>query len=203
VHEEAFRRSRPMGSTKRRLTADDLWDIQGSDPNVHGWELVNGELVEVSPANLPHGRIQSRLAHLLWNHVDRHGGGVIYTEGGFVLQVPGDSERVRGPDVAFVSNATLEAAGGEPEKGYARMHPELAAEVFSPANLKDAREFQQKIVDYADAGVSLVWVLYPDSRSALVHHPDGSSRLVRGSDAYLDGEDVLPGFRVALTDLFG
>jgi Uma2 family endonuclease len=193
-----------MGSSQtRRLTADDLWEIQGSDPNVHGWELVNGELVEVSPANLPHGRIQSRLAQLLWNHVDRQGGGVIYTEGGFVLQVPGDSERVRGPDVAFVSSFTLDAAGGEPAKGYARMRPDLAAEVFSPSNLKDAREFQQKIVDYVDAGVSLVWVLYPDSGSALVHHPDGTSRLLRGADAYLDGEDVLPGFRVALSDLFG
>jgi Uma2 family endonuclease len=123
-----------MGIQSRRFTADDLWEIQGSDPNVHGWELVNGELVEVSPANLPHGRIQSLLAHLFWNHVDRHGGGVVYTEGGFVLQVPGDSERVRGPDVAFVSSETPERAGGEPAKGYARMRPDLAAEVFSPSN---------------------------------------------------------------------
>jgi Uma2 family endonuclease len=186
-----------------RLTADDLWEIQGSDPDVHGWELVNGELVEVGPANLPHGRIQSRLAQLLWNHIDQHDRGVIYTEGGFVLNVPGDSERVRGPDVAFVSHATLEAAGGEPAKGYARMRPDLAAEVFSPSNLKDAREFQQKIVDYLDAGVPLVWVLHPDSGSALVHHPDGTSRLLRGAEAYLDGEDVLPGFRVTLRELFG
>jgi Uma2 family endonuclease len=192
-----------MAGQTRRLTADDLWDLQGSDPNVHGWELVNGELVEVSPANLPHGRIQSRLAHLLWNYVDEHGGGIVYTEGGFVLDVPGDSERVRGPDVAFVSNVTLESSGGEPVKGFARLCPDLAAEVFSPSNLKDAREFQQKIVDYVDAGVQVVWVLYPDSSSALVHHPDGSSQLLRGSDAVLDGESVLPGFRLPLSKLFG
>ena len=191
-----------VGQT-RRLTADDLWELQGSDPDVHGWELVDGELVEVSPANLPHGRVQSRLAHLMWNHVDRVGGGVVYTEGGFVLEVPGDPERVRGPDVAFVSHRTLAAAGGEPAKGFARMCPDLAAEVFSPSNLKDARDFQQKIVDYVDAGVRVVWVLYPDSRSALVHHPDGASRLLRGTDAALEGESVLPGFRLPLSDLFG
>jgi hypothetical protein len=75
------------------------------------------------------------------------------------------------------------------------------AEVFSPSNLKDAREFQQKIVDYVDAGVSIVWVLYPDSRSAMVHRPDGSARLLRGADAALEGGEVLPGFRVALADL--
>lgn len=192
-----------MAERAGRLTADDLWEIQGSDPDVHGWELVDGELVEVSPANLPHGRIQSRLAQLLWNHVDAHGGGVVYTEGGFVLEVPGDPERVRGPDVAFVSDETLAAAGGEPEKGYARLCPDLAAEVFSPSNLKDARDFQQKIVDYVDAGISVIWVLYPDSGYALVHHPDGSSRLLRGADAALEGEMVLPGFRVLLAELFG
>ena len=192
-----------MSGQARRLTADDLWDLQGSDPNVHGWELVNGELVEVSPANLPHGRVQSRLAQLLWNYVDEHGGGVVYTEGGFVLEVPGDSERVRGPDVAFVSQETLDAAGGEPAKGFARLRPDLAAEVFSPSNLKDARDFQQKIVDYVDAGVRVVWVLYPDSGSAVVHHPDGSSLLLRGADAVLEGESVLPGLRIPLASLFG
>jgi Uma2 family endonuclease len=200
--EESARRMHPMGARTGRLTADDCYDLQGSDPNVHGWELVNGELVEVTPANLPHGRVQGRLAQLLWNHVDGAGGGVIYTEGGFVLEVPGDSERVRGPDVAFVSSAVLSAAGGEPAKGFARLVPDLAAEVFSPSNLKDAREFQQKIVDYVDAGVRIVWVLYPDSDSAVVHHPDGSSRLLRGRDARLDGEQVLPGFSVRLADLF-
>jgi Uma2 family endonuclease len=142
------------------------------------------------------------LAQLLWNHVDQHGGGVVYTEGGFVLQVPGDPERVRGPDVAFVSNATLAAAGGEPAKGYARLRPDLAAEVFSPSNLKDAREFQQKIVDYVDAGIPIVWVLYPDSDSAMLHRADGSAQLLRGEEAALDGEHVLPGFRVALKELF-
>jgi hypothetical protein len=45
-------------------------------------------------------------------------------------------------------------------------------------------------------------VLYPDSDSAVVHHPDGSSRLLRGPDARLDGEQVLPGFSVRLADLF-
>jgi Uma2 family endonuclease len=191
-----------MPGQPRRLTADDLWDLQGSDPNVHGWELVNGELVEVSPANLPHGRIQSRLAHLLWNHVDEHGGGVVYTEGGFVLEVPGDSERVRGPDVAFVAQATLDRIGGEPATGFARLCPDLAAEVFSPSNLKDAHDFQQKIVDYVNAGVRVVWVVYPDSQSALIHHPDGSSRLLRHPDDQLDGESVLPGFRLPLGELF-
>jgi hypothetical protein len=44
-------------------------------------------------------------------------------------------------------------------------------------------------------------VIYPDPKYAMVHRPDGSARMVRETAA-LDGEDVLPGFRLELRDLF-
>lgn len=51
-----------------------------------------------------------------------------------------------------------------------------------------------------DAGVPLLWVIYPAAAYALVHHPDGTARMVRETEA-LDGEDVLPGFRLHLGEL--
>lgn len=188
--------------TTRRLTADDVLRLQGARPDVHGYELVDGEPVEVTPASLEHGRIAVRIAHRLAGFVDEHGGGIVATEAGFVLSVPGDPERLRGPDVAFVSDGTLEAAGGIPRKGFSRMAPDLAAEIFSPSNLGDARDFQQRIQDYLNGGVRLLWVVYPDARSATVYHPDGTARLLQEGDT-LDGEDVLPGFRLPLEELFG
>jgi hypothetical protein len=44
-------------------------------------------------------------------------------------------------------------------------------------------------------------VIDPRSRTAVVYHSDGSARLVREDEA-LDGEDVMPGFRLALAELF-
>jgi Uma2 family endonuclease len=49
--------------------------------------------------------------------------------------------------------------------------------------------------------VRLVWVIDPRSRTAIVYRPDGSARLVRQEEA-LEGEDVVPGFRLPLTELF-
>lgn len=60
---------------------------------------------------------------------------------------------------------------------------------------------QQRVVDYLEAGVQLVWGIDPHSRSATVYHGDGSTRLLRDADA-LDGEDVVPGFVLPLAELF-
>jgi Uma2 family endonuclease len=52
-----------------------------------------------------------------------------------------------------------------------------------------------------DAGVRLVWVVDPRARLAAVHHPGGLVTMLR-EDGVLDGEDVLPGFRLPLSTAF-
>lgn len=71
-------------------------------------------------------------------------------------------------------------------------------EVDSPDN---PGILQTRIHDYLDAGTSLLWVIHLTTRSATVYHADGSARLVRGNDA-LDGENLLPGFVLPLSELF-
>ncbi|MNC98060.1 hypothetical protein D3C83_159120 [compost metagenome] len=51
------------------------------------------------------------------------------------------------------------------------------------------------------AGVRLVWELDPDRRIARVYRPDGNESLV-AADGVLEGETVLPGFRIELQDLY-
>jgi hypothetical protein len=49
--------------------------------------------------------------------------------------------------------------------------------------------------------VSLLWVIYSDTQTARVHRPTNAETMVL-PDGYLDGEDVLSGFRMPLADLF-
>ena len=101
---------------------------------------------------------------------------------------------------ALIAEDTLPPVA-QMEQNYetARANPEIH---MLPGNLKDARDFQQRIVDFLDAGVPLVLVLYPDSGTAIVHRPDGASQLLRGPEAALDGEQVLPGLVLPLGDVF-
>jgi Uma2 family endonuclease len=182
-----------------RLTADDLLEIPVPD-QLRGYELVDGELVEVSLVSPPHGRIAAQVARHIGNHIEEHRlAGHVYVEAAYVLALQRDPERLRGPDVSYVSEAALGRHGGEPERGWFRLVPDLVVEVDSPGRRPSVE--QSRIQDYLDAGVALLWVVHPEARSVTVYHPDGSARLLRETDA-LDGEAVLPGFRLPLARLF-
>ena len=81
-----------------------------------------------------------------------------------------------------------------------RCAPDLAVEIDLTSGKKP--HGQQRMVDYLEAGVRLVWAIDPHSRTAMVYHPDGSARRLRPGEA-LDGEGVVPDFRLELSELFG
>jgi Uma2 family endonuclease len=121
---------------------------------------------------------------------------VTAAETGYVLHRSDDGkDTVRAPDVGFVSKARLPA--GLP-KGYIPFAPDLAVEVVSPND--KAAEIQTKIGEYLRYGVRLIWVLYPDNQSIVVHTKEGARTLT--VDDTLDGGDVLPGFSLPVRDLF-
>ncbi len=84
-------------------------------------------------------------------------------------------------------------------KGYFQGSPDLAVEVISPNNTFE--ELHQKIVEYFENGCRLVWAINPDEKSILVYHKPEPDKLLQITDN-LDGEDILPGFTLAVADLF-
>jgi Uma2 family endonuclease len=99
--------------------------------------------------------------------------------------------------VALVATSRL--PGGTLPQGFIRGAPDLAVEILSPND--DPVDVQQKVRDYLEAGSRLVWIVAPRPRTVTVYRPDGSARLVR-EPAGLEGEDVVPGFTLALAELY-
>jgi Uma2 family endonuclease len=183
-------------ATRTRLTAEDLWRMPAADVRR---ELVNGEVVEMSPVSVLHGRISGRIYRRLAEHAERLGAGeALVGDVGFILDLPGDPERVRASDVAFVARERL---GTErPARGFFRGAPDLAVEVLSPSD--HSVDVQRKVRDWLEGGARLVWVVAPEAGTATVYRADGSARLVRERDS-LEGEDVLPGLQIPLADVLG
>ncbi|HUP00585.1 MAG TPA: Uma2 family endonuclease [Gemmatimonadota bacterium] len=78
------------------------------------------------------------------------------------------------------------------------MGPDLAVEIVSPSNT--AADIQEKVLEYLAAGSRLVWVVHPRSRSVTVYRSREEIRvLVEGES--LEGDDVLPGFRLGVSEL--
>ena len=55
---------------------------------------------------------------------------------------------------------------------------------------------------YLEAGVALVWLVDPATRTATIFRPDTAPRTVSGTGA-LYGGDVLPGLAISLAEVFG
>jgi Uma2 family endonuclease len=100
-------------------------------------------------------------------------------------------------DLAYLSNRKL-AFITDHEK-YVPFAPDLAVEIVSQRDM--ATELQEKIDLYLNTGTPLVWIFYPDLEQVMVHRADRTSTTIL-RDGFLDGEDVLPGLKIAVADLF-
>lgn len=180
-----------MSVATRLLTAEEFWALPGSRHQ----ELVRGEMIDSMPPGGVHGIVAALVAAFLiqWNR--QTGRGFVGVASGFVIEQGPDT--LRGPDVYYVRSERV-PEGGAPE-GFWRLAPDLAVEVVSPGDT--AEEVRAKVREYLAAGTAAVWVVYPATRELLVHTPDGLDRTY-GADATLEGGGLLPGFTLAVAELF-
>lgn len=154
----------------------------------------------MSPAGWKHGGLTSFLHWRVTDHVQKNDLGMTTaTETGYILYKSPDldiKDTVRAPDVGFIAKARL--PDELPDTGFVPFAPDLAVEVISPND--DPDDVHQKVTEYLKYGTRLVWLFYPKSQTAGVYTPT-TFRSV-GRDGVLDGGDVLPGFTLALRDVF-
>jgi Uma2 family endonuclease len=165
-------------------------------PDGTSYELVDGHLVERNVSVISSwvgGELHGRLRE----YCRAHNLGLVWPADNGIQCFPDAPNKVRRPDVSFVrqERLTAEVLG----QGHLRIVPDLVAEVISPND--SAEELDEKITEYQDAGVRLIWVVNPDAGTVRAYRTDGSTVLYRLHQD-LDGEDVLPGFRCPVRDLF-
>jgi Uma2 family endonuclease len=180
-----------MVSTKL-MTAEELEQLPADD---NRYELVQGELILMSPVNLVHVRTVMNVLAPLHAFVSERGLGIVGPEGGYVLHRNPDT--VLAPDIAFVRADRWPT--GEAEKHFGYFPPDLAVEVRSPS--ESMRSLLAKAQTYLDAGVRLVWLVDPISRTVIVLAPDTEPQTLAEGDV-LDAGDVVPGFRLPVADVF-
>jgi Uma2 family endonuclease len=177
-----------MAST-RVITDEELLQLP-KDGNKY--EVVDGEL-RVSPASFVHEEVIARILARMRSFADQHGlGAVVGSNALYVLP----SGNRRGPDVSFVAAGRL-----TPEvraQVFPRLAPDLAVEVLSPSDRP--RAVFDRVGEYLEAGVRLVWVVDPQKRRAVEYRSLSEAREILPSGA-LDGADVLPGFSCPVAEL--
>jgi Uma2 family endonuclease len=179
-------------ATQIQYTPEDLLAM----PDGKSYELVGGELVERKTgveSSWVAGRLHSRLDHYC---EDRGMGWALLPDTGYQC-FPHEPGLVRKPDVSFVRFGRF--PGGVLPKGWAKIPPDLVVEVVSPN--ETVYELDDKREDFERVGVPLIWVINPKSRTAMIYRSDGTSSHLHEEEDLL-GEDVIPGFRCPLREIF-
>ncbi|CAN5616833.1 Uma2 family endonuclease [soil metagenome] len=182
-----------MTETKTGMTAEELIALPGDGMRR---ELVKGELREMPPAGALHGDAAMNIGALLKNHVKANGLGRVPAAGtGFIIARNPDTTRA--PDTGFISKERIPTEG--PPDGYWELAPDLAVEVVSPNDT--ATEVQEKAREWIEAGVKLVWVVYPKTRSVVVHKSLKDITTFTEEET-LSVEGGVPGFECRVREIF-
>ena len=186
-----------MTQQKTLLTADEFYEF--CSRNDGRYELVDGKVVEMAPANEEHGAAALNIGGSFLNYSRQRGIGRATVETGHVLRRGPDT--VRGPDVTFILTGKDEWESLSDR--FSSSAPDIAVEVVSPSNT--AAQMARKVAEYLAAGSQRVWVVYTatrrNPRRVIVHRADGTTVTYTGDDVITD-EELLPGFSLPLSDIF-
>ena len=180
-------------STEKKVWTDEEFMALSKDG--HRYELVDGEVLDMGNSGMEHGYVASILIIVLGGFVQANKlGAICDSSTAFTLK----NGNKRSPDVSFVSKERLKGLK-RPPRGFFQGSPDLAVEILSPSNTVE--EIHEKIVEYFENDTRLVWVIHPDEKYVLVYHASEPDRFLRPQDQ-LEGEEVVPGFSMAVAELF-
>ena len=158
-------------------------------------ELVQGELIRMSPTGHPHGYYEGNFYAALraWVQPKKLGRVLVGEVGIYTARNP---DTVRGADVAFISNERLARIQSS---SYLDVAPELVVEILSPDDRWS--EVQKKLAEYFNIGGQMVWIADPSQPQVYVYRSLTEVEIIEAHQE-LTGGDLLPGFRILAAELF-
>jgi Uma2 family endonuclease len=181
-------------STKIEATIEDLYRV----PDHGKAELVNGELVLMSPTGGVPGRAAGAIYISLHDYERRTGGGYAFPDNvGFVVNLP--NRRSFSPDAALYRG---EMRGGLFLEGA----PVFAVEVRSAEDYGPAaeRKMSAKRADYFAAGTLVVWDVdvLREKLVRVYRSTDPDSPIVYRIGETAEAEPALPSWTMAVDEIF-
>ncbi len=176
-------------------TLDDLYRVKGKA------ELIAGRIVHFMPTGFRPGQIGLRICRSLDDYAQATGRGVALPDNvGFAVPKLASGRESFSPDAAFFIG-TLPAN----EMDFIAGPPTLAVEVRSKGDYGDAAEEEMaaKRADYFEAGTEVAWDVDPKAKVVRAYRADAQDQpVIFGAGQMADAEPTLPGWRLAVDDIF-
>lgn len=174
------------------LTVKDLEKVQHKLGDGYRVELIDGEIVLMSPSGYESDEVASEFSAQLRNWVrPRQLGRVTGAGAGFNLP----NSDTRTPDVSFVRAERLRLS----PRSFAELAPDLIVEVKSPTDTLIG--LRAKIDEFLEQGTQVGILIHPEQRWVEIRQPGKNPVMLRDGDL-LSLPDLLPGWEVQVTDLW-
>ncbi len=161
----------------------------------------DGELIVMSPAGGEAGEKNFNLYIDLgiWNRQTKLGKAF---DSSTIFVLPNGARR--SPDVSWIRLERWNALTLKEKQGFPPIAPDFVIELVSPSDIKNQRyeELQEKMQEYLDNGVRLGWLIEPSAKTVEIYRV-GQQLEILNNPQTLSGEDVLPGFVLDLSEIFG
>lgn len=175
------------------LTLKDLETLQAEHPD-YRMELVDGEIIVMSPSGLEPDEVAVEIARQLGNWVrPRKLGRVAGSSAGFVLPTP--DETVRAPDCSFIRAERLKRS----TMSFAQLAPDLVFEVVSQTD--SPSKLRQKIQAFLRLGTQVGVLVDPRTRTLEVYRPGAAAVSLHDGDV-LSLPDLLPGWEMPVDSIW-
>jgi Uma2 family endonuclease len=187
--------TQPKANPRARLTNADYVAMTPPENTGPRYQLINGELVEMSGAILPHQDFLLELAALLLTQVNALGIGRIVIA---PYDVHIDLFNTYQPDLLFVSAQRRHLL----ERSGITGAPDVVVEILSDSTRR--HDLNNKLPVYLNAGVKEVWVVDLDAATVAIYAGGGTDltpvRVFTVQDTLLS--EAMPGVAVELGPIF-
>ncbi|WP_341530683.1 Uma2 family endonuclease [Nostoc sp. UHCC 0302] len=177
------------------VTDEELMQMSSQNPELRFERNADGTLETIPPTGGISGNREIKAGAYLFNWVESQNLGEVFgPTTGFRLA----NTAVRSPDAAFIAKGRLPEGWDQQEDKFIPLAPDFVIEIRSKND--SLAKLKAKMEEYIANGVKLGWLIDSKNQQALVYRQDGSITQYPAT-VILSGEDVVPGFTLALAKL--
>ena len=174
------------------VSNEDFERLCRKNPDLRLERTARGELIVMAPAGTESGGRNGKLTQRMGNWSDADGTGEFFDSStGYTLP----DGATRSPDASWIRKDRWNALTSEQKRKFAPICPDFIVELCSPSD--DREEVRQKMREYLACGSRLGWLIDPSDGTVEVYRPGRPVETLHRPST-LSGEDVLPGFVLAL-----
>lgn len=181
-----------------RITHAQFWEICQVNQDLRLELTATGEVIAMSPTHSWAGQQNSGLTAQLWNWNESTELGLVFDSStGFTLP----NGAVRSPDAAWIISDRWNSLTEEQQRHeFSPIAPDFVVELRSSSD--DLETLQAKMREYMENGVTLGWLVDPQQRRAEIYRIGQAVEILQAPTVLL-GEEVLPGFSLSLSKVWG